>query len=243
MDLIMELTALCRQGLHGFVASPSGLLLTLFVAGLAGGVTHCAGMCGPFVLSQVVADSEQGRGGYGEWRRLAGAALAPYHLGRFTTYSLLGAAAGGATAIFAATTGFAWLSTALLVLGALLMILQAAGLAFSTTSPLSGVVARLAAPLTLSSRPMARYGLGVVLGFLPCGLLYGALAAAGGTGSLAQGALAMAAFAAGTTPTLIGVGWIGLILRRRLRGVVRWFAAPLLVINGAAMLALASQRL
>lgn len=243
MDLILELTALCRQGLHTLVASPTGLPLTLLVAGLAGSLVHCVGMCGPFVLCQVVADSDQGRGDYGEWRRLAGAALAPYHLGRVTSYSLLGSAVGGATAIFTATTGFAWLSSALLALGALLMILQAAGLAFAATSPFSGLVARIAAPLTLSSRPLARYGLGFVLGFLPCGLLYGALAAAAGTGSAVQGALAMAAFAAGTMPSLVAVGWVGLILRRRLRGLVRWFAAPLLVVNGAVMLALASQRL
>ncbi|MFZ5780570.1 MAG: sulfite exporter TauE/SafE family protein [Pseudomonadota bacterium] len=243
MDLILELTAFCRQELHGLVASPSGLPLTLLVAGFAGSLAHCVGMCGPFVLCQVAADSDRSHSGYGEWRRLAGAALAPYHLGRATSYSLLGAAAGGTTAIFAATTGFAWLSTALLVLGALLMMLQAVGLAFATAAPFSRSVTRLVAPLTLSSRPLARYGLGFVLGFLPCGLLYGALAAAAGTGSAAQGALAMAAFAAGTVPSLVAVGWMGLILRRRLRGLVRWFAAPLLVFNGAVILALASQRL
>jgi sulfite exporter TauE/SafE len=81
-----------------------------------------------------------------------------------------------------------------------------------------------------------------VLGLLPCGLLYGALAAAAGTASAAGGALAMAAFALGTVPALIAVGWAGLIVRRRLRGVTRWIATPLLLANALLLLALASQR-
>src|SRR5438552_2077647 len=114
MEVIAEFTALCSQGLRGLVSLPAGLPLSLFLAGLAGSLVHCVGMCGPFVLGQVIADSERTRGHYGEWQRLAGAALAPYHLGRLTTYVALGTLAGGATALFAATTGFAWLSAALL---------------------------------------------------------------------------------------------------------------------------------
>jgi uncharacterized protein len=101
----------------------------------------------------------------------------------------------------------------------------------------------LAGPLSSSHGPAARYALGVVLGFLPCGLLYGALAAAAGTASVREGALAMAAFAVGTVPALIAVGWGGLILRRRLRDVARWIARPLLVANAPLMLALAGSRL
>jgi sulfite exporter TauE/SafE len=242
MEMITELTALCRQGLHELSLLPAGLPLALFVAGLAGSLVHCVGMCGPFVLSQVVADAEHASG-HGEWRRLAGAALAPYHFGRLTTYTILGAIAGSATALFASTTGFAWLSGALLALGAVLMILQALGLTLGATSPFAGSLARLASPLAQSRAPVARYALGLVLGLLPCGLLYGALAAAGGTASAWQGALAMMAFGLGTVPALVGVGWLGLLLRRRLRGVTVWIATPLLLANALMMLALASQRL
>lgn len=243
MEVIAELTALCRQGLHGLSSLPAGLPVSLFLAGLAGSLAHCVGMCGPFVLTQVAVDTDRSAiGGYGEWRRLAGAALAPYHLGRLTTYTALGAIAGAATAIFASTTGFAWLSGLMLALAAALMFLQALGLALGATSPLAGVLARLAAPLSTSHGPAARYALGLVLGLLPCGLLYGALAAAGGTSSALGGALAMSAFAAGTIPALIAVGWAGFIIRRRLRGVRQWIATPLLLANAVLLLALASQR-
>jgi sulfite exporter TauE/SafE len=243
MQGLIELSDLCRQELNALASWQLGLPLSLFIAGLAGSLAHCVGMCGPFVLSQVVSDAGGSAGkSYSEWRRLTGAALAPYHLGRLTTYTALGALAGAATSLFSATTGFAWVSGALLALAACLMILQALGLSLGAVSPLSAVVSHLAAPFCSGRGPAARYALGLMLGLLPCGLLYGALAAAGGTGSAAGGALAMAAFAVGTIPALVAVGWIGLVLRRWLKGAIAWLATPLLMINAVLLLVLATQR-
>lgn len=240
METIAQWIALCRPESWSSIGMP----VSLFVAGLAGSLVHCVAMCGPFVLGQVIGDVERAPARtYGEWRRLAGAALVPYHLGRTTTYTLLGAIAGQATALFASTSTFGWLSGGLLVVAACLMIVQALGLALGGAGALGNVFARLAAPLAAAHGSAARYGLGVVLGFLPCGLLYGALAAAGGTASAIEGALAMAAFALGTVPALVVAGWGGLMMRRRLRENGRWFAPPLLVANSLFMLALASQRL
>ena len=243
MELIFEMVAACRQGLAHFGGAPGALVVPLFLAGLAGSAVHCVGMCGPFVIGQVMADSGKATVRYGEWRRLAGAAMLPYHLGRLTTYTALGAAAGASTALFASTPAFAWISGVLLILGAALMLAQALGLAARAPLPMAGLLARWAKPFSSSTRPMARYALGVVLGFLPCGLIYGALGMAAGTGSSLSGALAMASFAAGTMPALVAVGWGGVLLRRRWHGVARWTAVPLLVLNATLMLALAGTRL
>ncbi len=243
MDWFSRMIALCDSALAAAGGAPASLPLALFAAGLAGGALHCAGMCGPFVLGQAMATAEDRRDrDYGEWRRLAGAALLPYHLGRTTTYTILGAAAGGATAVFASTTGFAWLSALLLAAAAALLLAQACGLAFGGSAAWSGTLTAMAGPLSRSQGAAGRYGLGVLLGLLPCGLLYGALAAAAGSASAMAGALAMLAFALGTMPALIAVGWGGLLLRRRLRETARWIAAPVLVANAMMMLALASQR-
>lgn len=243
-EWISRLIALCGESLVVAGSEPLALTVTLFAAGLAGGALHCAGMCGPFVLGQVMAGTDGAdAGGYGEWRRLGGATLAPYHLGRATSYTALGAVAGGATALFASTTGFVWLSSLFLGAAAMLLVAQAAGLAFGRTTPWSVALSRLAAPLSRSRGVASRYALGVLLGFLPCGLIYGALAAAAGTASVVAGAAAMGAFALGTVPALVAVGWGGLLLRRRLREIGRWIAAPVLVANAAVMLALASQRI
>lgn len=241
---MFQALAACRDGLAHFAAAPAGLAAALFLAGLGGSALHCVGMCGPFVLGQVMCDAEgiDAKSGYGEWRRLAGAALMPYHLGRLATYSALGAAAGAATALFTSTAIFGWLSGLLLVLGAALMIAQAFGLVLAAT-PQAPLVNRLAAPFAASRHPMARFALGVVLGFLPCGLIYAALGAAAGSGSILHGTLGMAAFSVGTMPALVAVGWGGVLLRRRWQNGARWIAAPLLVITSVLMLALASQRL
>ena len=245
MDVVAQIVSACRQGIAGIGGQAGGLPVSLFLAGLAGSLVHCVGMCGPFVLGQVMADADRNGGGYGEWRRLAGAALVPYHLGRLTTYTALGGIAGAATGWFTATGAFAWLSAGLLAVAAALMLMQALGLASGggVASPLARPLARLAGPLSTAETPAARYALGLVLGFLPCGLLYGALAAAGGTASAREGAVAMAAFTLGTVPALVAVGWGGLLLRRRLRHLARWIAAPLLVANAVLMLALAVARL
>jgi len=245
MEFAFHVLAACRDGLSGFAAGPLGPPVSLFLAGLGGSAVHCVGMCGPFVLGQVMADAEGvGRGErYGEWRRLAGAALAPYHLGRLATYTALGAVAGAATSLFATTQAFDRVSASLLVLGGTLMIAQAFGLVLGAGAPQAPLVQRLAAPLVASRHPAARFALGLVLGFLPCGLIYGALGAAAGTGSALQGALGMAAFSLGTMPALVAVGWGGLLLRRRFRSVARWIAAPLLLTTSTLMLALAVQRL
>ena len=243
METIAQWIALCRpDALGSSVWGAAGLPAGLLLAGLAGSLGHCAAKCGPFVLGQVVADVDRASSAYGEWHRLAGAALAPYHLGRLTTYVTLGALAGTATALFASTPLFGWLSGGLLLVAAVLMAAQALGLAVGPRAVLAAPLIRLATPLSGRHGKMARYGLGVILGFLPCGLLYGALAAAGGTGSAGSGALAMAGFALGTMPALIAVGWAGAMARRRLRGIARWVASPLLGANALLMLALASQR-
>jgi sulfite exporter TauE/SafE len=243
MNVFSDLLVLCRAGMDGIGHSSTSLPVSLFLAGLGGSLIHCAGMCGPFVLGQVMADADTVPGTrYGEWRRLTGAALLPYHLGRATTYTALGAVAGAATSIFASTASFGWLAGVLLLVAAALMLAQALGLAVGFGSPLTARLSRLAGPLANSRRSRARYALGIVLGFLPCGLLYSAIAAAAGTASLVSGAIAMAAFALGTMPALMVVGWAGAIARRRMRDVARWIAPPLLVANAIVMTALAIHR-
>lgn len=79
----------------GAIPLEPGLLVGLFLAGLAGGPLHCGPMCGGFVLGQVadrMADLPERQ--LCEWRRIGSAALLPYHAGRITTYAALGGLAG-----------------------------------------------------------------------------------------------------------------------------------------------------
>lgn len=220
------------------------LAVALFLAGLTGGVVHCAGMCGPFVLGQVAAGLDRvGRAGYGTLARLRGAVLLPYHLGRITTYAGLGAAAG---ALGGLAEDVAWLRPLLpvaLALAAAMFALQAVGALghvlparLGAGLPWGRAVARVAAPLLADPRGMRGYALGVALGFLPCGLLYAALAAAAGSGAWSTGLVAMAAFALGTMPALVGVGTIGVLFGRGILRTAR-AAAPLVLLANAGVLA------
>jgi sulfite exporter TauE/SafE len=83
------------------------------------------------------------------------------------------------------------------------------------------------------------YALGVALGFIPCGLLYGALAAAAGSGSALAGALAMIAFALGTVPALFAVALAGHVVGERWRGTLGRATAALMLVNAAQLTYLA----
>ncbi|MBI3446672.1 MAG: sulfite exporter TauE/SafE family protein, partial [Magnetospirillum sp.] len=171
---------ICRVGIDGRESLIGGLFLT----GLIGSLTHCAGMCGPFVLSQVAARMEAiPLECMSEMRRLAGAALLTYHLGRATTYGVLGAAAATLAGILGGAAPFRWLAAALLIVAAGFLL----SMALPGIKALAGGdgetwwskgIGRMARPLFARPNGWRGWLLGVALGFIPCGLLYAALAAA-----------------------------------------------------------------
>lgn len=210
---------------------------SLAMAGFIGSFTHCAAMCGPFVLAQDVP-------GRLELRRLGLAARLPYHAGRATTYAALGAVAGGIGAQAAALPGFRWLSTALLLIAALLFVAQLLaaplpGFAQGFSERIGQALSHVSCPLLQRSGWMGGYLLGITLGFLPCGLLYGALTAAAAAGGVLAGALAMAAFAAGTSVCLILIALGADAVTRRWRPVTRWIAKPFQIANAVMLVLLA----
>jgi len=239
LALIANGLSICRVAASGH----AGLLSGLFLTGLVGSLTHCTGMCGPFVLSQVAARLEGVPAArMREWHRLSGGALAPYHLGRATTYAALGAIAAGATGTLAGWGGFRFVAALLLAAAALVLLAMAApglkALLTARAAPAgwwSRGLGRWAAPLFARPTGWKGWLLGVLLGFLPCGLLYAALAAAAATGDALAGALAMLAFTAGTMPALLVVGLAGQAVATRWRQpMLRW--SPLLLVANAGML-------
>lgn len=246
MDQEQAFLALLSAGANHCVAVVDGhgsLLLSLLLTGLVGGLTHCTAMCGPFVLSQVQARMEAiPASRMREWHRLAGAALVPYQLGRLTTYAALGAIGAALAGSLKDLSGLRWLSAGLLVFAALLLIGYALP-RFKLALPggkvaeqwWSGRVGRLARPLFSAPTGGKGYLLGLLLGFIPCGLLYGALAASAATGDPLAGAFGMTVFALGTMPNLIGVGLAGHLAGSRFREAFAR-AAPVLLLFNAAVL-------
>ena len=222
----------------------AALLGALFAAGLVGGIGHCAGMCGPFVLAQAEARlAAVPAARLGELHRVAGAALLPYHLGRLTTYAGLGTAAALLAGLATQIPGLRWLSAALLLAAAVFFLGYGTQRLWpalrqprrSGEGPWARRLGAFARPLFARPLGWRGYALGVALGFLPCGLLYGAVAAAAATGEPLIGALAMAAFALGTVPGLVAVGWLGHFAGRRWHGAAARIA-PVLMLANAGLL-------
>lgn len=235
-DCLHDLTALGPAGIPALMGA-------LFLAGLAGGLTHCTTMCGPFVLAQSAATADSTLAG-GVLRRLSGAALLPYHLGRAIGYTTLGLLAGGLGGLLAQASGFRWLAAGLLALAALLMLAQA-------SSTLAALLPRLPAPRlpvalerrmgALLAAPTGWRGvrLGLLLSALPCGLLYAALAGAAASGSALAGGLAMLAFVAGTAPALMAVAFLGRLARHAFGPGLRLASLALFGLNAVVLSVLA----
>jgi sulfite exporter TauE/SafE len=216
-------------------------LWSMFMLGLLG-TGHCIGMCGPLIIAFP--------GRTGRW-----SAHLCYHLGRIITYVVMGAAMGGigtGLAGIAALTGgdfSAWIARIqvgfsmlaalfLMIFGlARLELIREPGwmsLASSAKIPGYGKIIKSA----VSDRGRVKLFLvGLMMGFLPCGLSFAAFSRALPAGGPFRGAILVFAFALGTIPglLLLGTGASGLARRYQKQSDI---FAGLLMIYMAAELAL-----
>lgn len=176
------------------------LFLAAFSMGLFGS-PHCLGMCGGIVTAfglsmQHVSDSKKN------------GLILTYHLGRLISYSLLGLIASlVGVAIFQSIMSN---SAPRIVLGAVLVLIGLAMLGLPLFNELEKVGMRFwqsLAPLRKKVFPIDSFGkalfAGLLWGFLPCGLVYGALMMAIAGNNIATGAALMFVFGLGTMPMLI----------------------------------------
>jgi sulfite exporter TauE/SafE len=182
-----------------------------FVTGAVGSL-HCIGMCGPIALSLPMG--ERNTGG-----RLYGALL--YNLGRIVTYSWLGLVLGLAGG-FLITPKVQ--STVSIVFGASILLYLLLPLPwkknFSKTPPAQRFFLALRkglGKLLSTSTNQSLFGIGLLNGLLPCGMIYLALASSFLAGSAVKGGLFMAAFGAGTFPAMFAVAFFGSLVNQKLR--------------------------
>lgn len=208
-----------------------GILATIGAALLIGfvGSVHCLGMCGG--IAGALGHALPPRG-----HRVA-TALYPglYSAGRITSYALAGGAVGALGHGFASASG---LGIALRLAAGLLMIGIALhvgglwnGMALLERTGL-GVWRRLlpwAGRLGPPDRPSRVFAIGMLWGWLPCGLVYSALATASTTGTATSGALFMLGFGVGTLPAVVSASTLGSTSRGLLRSRTTRRAAALLL--------------
>lgn len=186
-------------------ASPSAGLLGAFLFGLLGSLSHCVAMCGALVAGVAGED----------WRRTAA-----YHAGRISTYAAIGALVGatGSLVNFAGDASANLRYAAALLAGAFMIVtglsLAGAGRYLPDRLIPGGWINRAARPWMGKQGAAPAFVLGLVFGFLPCGLIYTAASYALAAADPLHGAAMMAAFGLGTLPALVAAGGLWARLRR-----------------------------
>ena len=206
---------------------PESAYLALFLIGLLGG-THCVGMCGG-----IVGALSMGAG------KRPSLHLA-YNLGRIISYALAGAIVGTLGGASLALSDQLPVRIILFILANLMLValgLYLVGItrALALSERLGQKLWRRLQPLTnrfLPARTAAQaFPLGLLWGWLPCGLVYSALVTALTSGSAGRGAGVMLAFGLGTLPNLLLAGLLAVRLKDyAARPVVR-ITAGLLVLG------------
>jgi sulfite exporter TauE/SafE len=186
------------------------LFTSALLMGLLGS-SHCVMMCGGVVAVSCSALP------LGRRSRLLAQVpyLVAYNAGRIVSYSVAGGLAG---LVGASLTSFGSVQGAQIAMRiAAAAMLVAVGFYVAGLAPALRWVERVGAPLWNLVAPVGRHfvpvrrpahalALGLLWGWMPCGLVYAALSAAVSSGSAARGMVTMAAFGLGTLPTLLTMG-------------------------------------
>ena len=213
---------------------PELSILSVFLVGWLGGV-HCVGMCGGIVTALSFATPNA---------KPSVAMLLAYNTGRLISYALAGAIAGAVGASTLLLNNFLPVSRGLYIFANIILILLGlylAGLsrAVLVLENLGGRVWAGLQPLMKRLMPVRNVPqavlVGMVWGWLPCGLVYSVLISALASGNAGHGALLMLAFGLGTVPNLLAMGLFAQQLRAwTRRRIVRLSAGFLVVAFGVS---------
>ena len=186
-----------------------------FMTGLLGGFGHCIGMCGPVVASY----SLRGSGFAYFMPHLL------YNAGRITTYGIIGALMGMGGAAVAALPGLPFLKFfAVMAVGAA-MVFMGMPVVFRRTSAAGfdeggAIIFRAGKTVLETGSAFKYYPLGLLLGFLPCGMSYSIFIGAAALGGLIEGGAFALSFALGTMPALFMFGIAASFLGANIRGLL-----------------------
>jgi len=177
-----------------------------FIIGLLGS-GHCIGMCGGITAMLTSAIPHQQK-----WQKLP--LTLNYHLGRISSYALIGGIAGFTGSLAAKNIGIP--ITGLRLLAGLFLILLGLYLGqwlmwLSKLERIGKYLWRYISPFSKKLIPVNNnrqaLGLGILWGWLPCGLIYSTLTWSLASGNAIQGALIMFCFGLGTLPALLTVSF------------------------------------
>jgi len=202
-------------------------LWTALIAGLAGSA-HCASMCGG--ISAML-----GMGAKPKQRFIVA-----YNIGRISSYMLI--ALLFATVLSSLTAkmpvalmGLRIVAGVLMVMVGLFLLGKASGIGY--VEKLGSYIWRMISPLARHLMPvdsvLKALGLGMLWGWLPCGLVYSMLAISLAQGTIVLSVTTMFAFGVGTLPALYLIGLAGARFSEWIsKRTIRYFLAYCVMLLG-----------
>ncbi|ADD68316.1 conserved hypothetical protein [Denitrovibrio acetiphilus DSM 12809] len=203
--------------------------LGFLTMGFSVGFGHCIGMCHPFVLyisGRFVGEKK----GYS-------ALFIPhikYNLGRVVTYSFLGFIAGFAGDMMQVVGRLIGIQKGAAIVAGVFLVLYGV-LSFIGYNFMNKLEHKLAGGAFFSKlkkfQPRSAFVTGLVLGFLPCGPLYGMIIASASTASASRGLLSMFLYGIGTSAAMMATSVFGNYFMSR-RGLFNLLSLILMVCMG-----------
>lgn len=207
---------------------------TVFIVAFLGSVGHCIGMCGGFILAYSGAKIGE------DWSKgHQSVAHFLYNIGRVTSYIILGAIFGYIGSIF--VISFTIWGSLLLFIGVIMILMGLSlmgKLSFLTKLEVNiakySIYQKSYRALITSKRLPSFYGLGVLNGFIPCGLVYVFATFALSSGSVVSGMMVMGVFGLATMPTLFSFGFIASVIQKsKFKKMAMTIASVLVIVYGA----------
>lgn len=203
-----------------------------FAMGLIGSF-HCIGMCGPIAMALPMGHRTNSS-------RLLGGVI--YNLGRVFTYSFLGLVLGLAGDLLISPKIQNVVSITFGALIAIYLLLPSKTKTALRISPNQALLVRLRkqiAKFLYIENNSSLFGIGMLNGLLPCGMIYLALTSSFLAGSAVKGSLFMFSFGIGTFPTMLAAVFFGSFVNQHIRSRLRklvpvflFFMAALLIVRG-----------
>ncbi len=203
-----------------------GVILSGLFLGLMGSF-HCAGMCGPIAIALPLQ-------GDNWFQKAFGGIL--YNIGRTVTYAAMGAVFGLVGEGLQLVGFQQWVSV---IMGVLMIASVLFPKLFKNQYDLDKSMFSFVTKLKKALQNLFQkksyktlFLIGILNGFLPCGLVYIALAGAIGTGDLIYSILFMTLFGLGTLPMLLGISLLGNMASVKLRSKVNKFIPAVVIFVG-----------
>lgn len=217
-------------------------MFVAFILGLVSSL-HCIGMCGPIAMmipnsGLRITDSKSIRNSESAIRNLYSSLL--YNTGRITTYSAYGLVFG---LIGRSFVWFGWQQKISITLGVIIILALVLPKIIKTqnfySTFINNAMVKLRAELSkllFKGNPASLFGIGLLNGLLPCGMVYLALAGAVATGNALNGSLFMALFGLGTLPAMGAISYFGGMVKPALRTSARKLFPAMMVLMATLLI-------